>query len=34
MDHSCIVEDERKDAFFAHPSSERARQFVAKILHH
>ncbi len=34
MDHGCIVEDDAKEAFFAHPSSDRARQFLAKILHH
>lgn len=34
MDHGRIVEDDRKDAFFERPRSERARQFLAKILHH
>ncbi|HZX31102.1 MAG TPA: amino acid ABC transporter ATP-binding protein [Rhodocyclaceae bacterium] len=34
MDHGRIVEDDRKEAFFANPSSERARQFLAKILQH
>ena len=34
MDHGRIVEDDHKDAFFANPSSERAQQFLAKILQH
>jgi len=34
MDHGRIVEDDSKDAFFANPSSERAQQFLAKILQH
>jgi len=34
MDHGRIVEDDNKDAFFASPSSERAQQFLAKILQH
>src|SRR5574338_900678 len=34
MDAGCIVEDDNKDTFFGHPRSERARQFLAKILHH
>lgn len=34
MDHGRIVEDDSKDAFFANPRSERAQQFLAKILHH
>jgi glutamate/aspartate transport system ATP-binding protein len=34
MDHGRIVEDDRKEAFFANPRSERAQQFLAKILHH
>jgi glutamate/aspartate transport system ATP-binding protein len=33
MDHGRIVEDDDKDAFFAHPRSDRAREFLAKILH-
>ena len=33
MDHGAIVEDDTKEAFFAHPSSARAREFLAKILH-
>ncbi len=34
MDHGRIVEDDSKDAFFATPRSERAQQFLAKILQH
>jgi glutamate/aspartate transport system ATP-binding protein len=34
MDQGRIVEDEAKDAFFDHPRSARAQQFLAKILHH
>jgi glutamate/aspartate transport system ATP-binding protein len=34
MDQGRIVEDEKKDVFFDAPRSERARQFLAKILHH
>jgi glutamate/aspartate transport system ATP-binding protein len=33
MDHGRIVEDDDKDAFFAHPRSDRAREFLGKILH-
>jgi glutamate/aspartate transport system ATP-binding protein len=33
MDRGAIVEDDRKDAFFANPKSDRARDFLAKILH-
>jgi glutamate/aspartate transport system ATP-binding protein len=33
MDHGKIVEDSPKDAFFSAPSSERAREFLARILH-
>jgi len=33
MDQGKIVEDVPKDAFFAAPASERAREFLAKILH-
>ncbi|MFD1561750.1 amino acid ABC transporter ATP-binding protein [Paraburkholderia silviterrae] len=33
MDQGVIVEDDSKDAFFATPRSERARDFLAKILH-
>jgi len=34
MDKGLIVEDDIKDAFFGSPRSERAQQFLAKILHH
>ena len=34
MDHGRIVEDDSKEAFFANPRSERAQQFLAKILQH
>jgi glutamate/aspartate transport system ATP-binding protein len=34
MDHGQIVEDARKDEFFGTPRSERAQQFLSKILHH
>ena len=34
MDKGEIVEDARKDAFFSQPASERARQFLSKILAH
>ncbi len=34
MDHGRIVEDEGKETFFANPRSERAQQFLAKILQH
>jgi glutamate/aspartate transport system ATP-binding protein len=34
MDKGCIVEDASKDDFFGTPRSERAQQFLAKILHH
>jgi glutamate/aspartate transport system ATP-binding protein len=34
MDKGQIVEDDSKDAFFGAPRSERARQFLAKILQH
>ena len=34
MDHGRIVEDASKDDFFGKPRSERAQQFLAKILHH
>lgn len=34
MDHGQIVEDANKDDFFAFPRSERAQQFLSKILHH
>ena len=34
MDNGEIVEDDRKEAFFESPRSERARIFLSKILHH
>jgi len=34
MDKGQIVEDDSKEAFFGAPRSERARQFLAKILQH
>ncbi|WP_412479017.1 amino acid ABC transporter ATP-binding protein [Azonexus sp. IMCC34839] len=34
MDQGSIVEDDSKEAFFANPRSERAQQFLAKILQH
>ena len=34
MDQGHIVEDATKDDFFGKPRSERAQQFLAKILHH
>ena len=34
MDQGRIVEDDNKEAFFGPPRSERARQFLAKILQH
>lgn len=34
MDQGRIVEDDDKESFFANPRSERAQQFLAKILHH
>ena len=34
MDHGRIVEDATKDDFFGKPRSDRAQQFLAKILHH
>jgi glutamate/aspartate transport system ATP-binding protein len=33
MDHGRIVEDTPTDAFFTAPRSERAREFLAKIIH-
>ena len=33
MDRGIIVEDDHKDAFFANPKSDRAKEFLAKILH-
>ncbi len=34
MDAGTIIEDARKDEFFGTPRSERAQQFLSKILHH
>ena len=34
MDEGSIVEDAAKDDFFGKPRSERAQQFLSKILHH
>jgi len=34
MDRGEIVEDAGKDEFFTKPRSERAQQFLSKILHH
>lgn len=34
MDHGRVVEDTSKDAFFGTPRSERAQQFLSKILQH
>jgi len=34
MDHGRIVEDDSKESFFANARSERAQQFLAKILQH
>ena len=33
MDQGLIVEDDRKEDFFANPKSDRAKEFLAKILH-
>ena len=33
MDHGRIVEDDAKGAFFENPKSDRAKDFLAKILH-
>jgi glutamate/aspartate transport system ATP-binding protein len=33
MDHGRIVEDSPKEAFFSTPRSERAREFLARIIH-
>ncbi|KVL93193.1 amino acid ABC transporter ATP-binding protein [Burkholderia stagnalis] len=33
MDQGAIVEDDRKEEFFANPKSDRAKDFLAKILH-
>ena len=34
MDQGQIVEDDKKDDFFRTPRSDRAKQFLSKILHH
>jgi glutamate/aspartate transport system ATP-binding protein len=34
MDAGRIVEDRDTDAFFTEPHTERAREFLSKILHH
>ncbi|MBI2311732.1 MAG: amino acid ABC transporter ATP-binding protein [Betaproteobacteria bacterium] len=34
MDAGAIVEDDKKEEFFGSPRSERAQQFLSKILHH
>jgi glutamate/aspartate transport system ATP-binding protein len=34
MDQGQIIEDENKEIFFTHPRSERAQQFLAKIIQH
>ena len=34
MDAGQIIEDATKEEFFGQPRSERAQQFLAKILHH
>ena len=34
MDRGQIIEDDTKEAFFERPRSERAQQFLAKILNH
>jgi glutamate/aspartate transport system ATP-binding protein len=34
MDQGAIVEDEKSEDFFGNPRSERAQQFLSKILHH
>jgi len=34
LDQGRILEDADKDAFFAEPATERARQFLSKVLHH
>ena len=34
MDRGAIVEDTERSEFFAHPRSERATQFLSRILHH
>jgi ABC-type polar amino acid transport system ATPase subunit len=34
LDQGRVLEDADKDAFFAQPGTERARQFLSKVLHH
>jgi len=34
MDEGRIAEDAKKEDFFGKPRSERAQQFLSKILHH
>jgi len=34
MDQGQIVEDDKKEDFFRTPRSDRAKQFLSKILHH
>ena len=34
LDQGHVLEDSDKDAFFAEPKAERARQFLSKVLHH
>jgi len=34
MDRGAIVEDAKKEDFFGQPRSDRAQQFLSKILHH
>ena len=34
MDHGRIVEDSKPDEFFDHPATERAQDFLSKVLHH
>ena len=33
MDHGSIIEDSPKEDFFSAPRSERAREFLARIIH-
>jgi glutamate/aspartate transport system ATP-binding protein len=33
MDYGCVIEDSPKEEFFRAPQSERAREFLAKIIH-
>jgi ABC-type polar amino acid transport system ATPase subunit len=34
MDEGHIVEDEKTDVFFSNPGSDRAKDFLSKILNH